>query len=155
MDQVGELSPPGGSFPLTQAGEAALVNRPALPAPQNAVQNLAGNYLPHMDTLVIVIIDKLNQVNQVQLYLLAVNGVACGLIGAATAWVMYQRLLKFRLAVYGTFLVVPMAWLRTLAVSPPFHCSVGQRLCFPASMHTRHAPCPLLCLHAGQYSEAE
>ncbi len=55
--------------------------------------------------------------NQVQLYLLAINGVACGLAAAVAAWVIYSRLLAFRLAVYRTFLVVPPTWLRTLAVS--------------------------------------
>ncbi len=109
------------------------------------MQVLSIGYLAHIDILVQIIIEKLHevrrapraapsntpivprnsmlhpflhlQVNQLQLYLLAINGVACGLAAAVAAWVIYSRLLAFRLAVYRTFLVVPPTWLRTLAVS--------------------------------------
>ncbi len=56
------------------------------------------------------------QVNNVQLYLLAVNGVACGVLAALAAWVIFSRLMGFRLSVYRTFLIVPISNLRTLAV---------------------------------------
>ncbi len=74
-------------------------------------------YLNHIDLLVELTIEKINQVNLVQLYLLATNGVACGLAAATVAWIAFSRLLAFRLAIYHTFLAVPMAMLRSLAVS--------------------------------------
>ncbi len=89
---------------------------PARAPLQNAVQVLAAQYLEHIDILVQIIRLDLERVNQVQLYLLAGNGVACGVLAAAFAWFVYSRLLRVRLAIYSTFLVIPMNCLKTLAV---------------------------------------